>query len=220
MNTQYRMHPAIAMYPSAAFYDGQLGAGINASDRPPPRGFNWPSRDFPVAFCNVTGTEQKHGNSYANLAQTSIIENVLLDLLRAGDLRQNDIGIISPYSCQVSHVRQRLRKGGKFYFPLVEVASVDGFQGREKELIILSTTRANERGDLGFVKDLRRMNVALTRARRGIIVVGHGETLARDATGWGPWLRWFRQTSSAISPHAVQVSAHLRWQRRAEKRKS
>lgn len=190
LNIQYRMHPAIVTYPSKAFYDGQLGTGIDASDRPPPRGFNWPSRDFPIAFCNVTGTEHQHGNSYANAAETCQVESVLLGLLHAGDLQQNDIGIISPYSGQVSNIRQRLRGTGANWFHLVEVASVDGFQGREKELIIVSTTRANEDGDLGFVKDLRRMNVTLTRARRGIIVVGHEGTLARDATGWGPWLRW------------------------------
>ena len=218
LNTQYRMHPAIVRYPSDAFYDGQLGTGIDASDRPPPRGFDWPSMDFPVAFCNVAGTEQKHGNSYANLAETCKIESVLEGLLRAGDLQPNDIGIISPYSGQVSNVRQRLRGTGPNCFHLVEVASVDGFQGREKELIIVSTTRANEGGDLGFVKDLRRMNVALTRARRGIIVVGHEGTLARDATGWGPWLRWIRQTGSATSPHAVQSSHHSLWQRRVEAR--
>ena len=146
----------------------------------------------------MPGTEEKRGNSYVNLAEVSRVESVLRALLQPGDLQQHDIGIISPYAGQVLNIKQHVQgiREGRRVGP-VEVASVDGFQGREKEVIIVSTTRANDEGDLGFVKDVRRMNVSLTRAKRGVVVVGHAATLQRDTKGWGPWLRYIQQQSSA-----------------------
>ena len=187
LNIQYRMHPAIATYPSIAFYGGQIRTGINAKDRQLPRGFELMEFRFPIAFCNVPGTEEKHGNSYVNLAEVTKVRRVLRALLYSGDLKPHDIGIICPYAGQVLKIRQHLLHGR------VEVSSVDGFQGREKEVIIVSTTRANDEGNLGFVKDLRRMNVTLTRAKRGVVVLGHEATLRCDVEGWGPWLQWIQQ---------------------------
>ena len=71
----------------------------------------------------------------------------------------------------------------------LEIKSVDGYQGREKEVIVFSTVRANENGEVGFLSDRRRLNVALTRARRGLIIVGHPNTLRHDGT-WNSWLDW------------------------------
>jgi superfamily I DNA and/or RNA helicase len=165
LSVQYRMHPAIAAYPSTVFYHGQIHSGIDAEDRQPPSGFQWPSMEVPIAFCHVPGSEEKRGNSYVNLAEGLKVESVLQALLQPGDLQQHDIGIISPYTSQVLNIKQRVQAitKGRRDGP-VEVASIDGFQGREKEVIIVSTTRANKEGNLGFVKDFRRMNVTLTRA--------------------------------------------------------
>ena len=140
---------------------------------------------------------ERRGNSYVNLVEGLKVESVLQALLQPGDLQQHDIGIISPYAGQVLNIKQHVQgiRKGRRVGP-VEVASIDGFQGREKEVIIVSTTRANNEGNLGFVKDFRRMNVTLTRAKRGIVVVGHETTLQRDTKGWGRWLRWIQQQTS------------------------
>ena len=117
----------------------------------------------------------------------------------------SDIGIIAPYAAQVRRVRELWTERSELLSkarpsrdasapssgdPLggLEVHSVDGFQGREKEVIVLCTTR-HDGGNLGFVRDDRRMNVAMTRARRGLIVLGNRATLAADPT-WREWLAW------------------------------
>ena len=208
LSIQYRMHPAIASYPSKAFYDGRIHTGIKSKHRQPPKGFQWPSTKFPIAFCPVFGTEEKRGNSYVNLAEGVKVESVLQDLLQPGDLQQHHIGIISPYTSQVLNIKQHVQAitKGRRDGP-VEVASIDGFQGREKEVIIVSTTRANREGNLGFVKDIRRMNVTLTRAKRGIIVVGHEATLQSDTKGWGKWLQWIRSQTFSSRQHSRKRAA-------------
>ena len=86
-----------------------------------------------------------------------------------------DIGIISPYEQQVNQLKEKLGDTG------IDIKTVDGFQGREKEVIVISFVRANESGQLGFLTDYRRLNVALTRAKRKLILIGNAPTLRNDA---------------------------------------
>ena len=88
-------------------------------------------------------------------------------------INEGDIGIISPYSDQVKLISELTE---------VEVKTVDGFQGREKEIIIISTVRSNPNGEIGFLNDLRRLNVAITRAKRKLIIVGNKDTLNSNRT--------------------------------------
>ena len=91
------------------------------------------------------------------------------------------MGIISPYKAQVQYLRQMLRKEPFFkpYRPYLTVNTVDGFQGQERDVILISLVRANEDGQIGFLSDLRRMNVAITRARMKLIILGNAATLTR-----------------------------------------
>lgn len=195
LTTQYRMHPTIREYPSARFYDGRLEDGCSSSERPPPAGFMWPDWDHPVAFVPVEGCEilDEEGSSKSNIDEAAMVLSLVNGLLSTGDIQPSDIGVITPYNGQVRLLVDFFeqaggREPGAPYAGL-EIKSVDGYQGREKEIIVFSAVRANDNGEIGFLKDRRRLNVALTRARRGLIVLGHQKTLRHDGT-WRSWLDW------------------------------
>ena len=170
LNTQYRMHPAIAKFPSEQFYLGELKNAENVLSLQPPFGFDWPIRDgekVPVAFVPQTdGLEQVSldGNSKSNLEEASSVVRALRQLLMPGDLVAADIGLVTPYKGQVELLNKML--AAEDLFAGVEVNSVDGYQGREKEVILFSAVRSNPDGRVGFLADWRRLNVAMTRAKR------------------------------------------------------
>eukprot|EP00928_Gymnodinium_smaydae_P029951 TRINITY_DN22406_c0_g1_i1.p1 TRINITY_DN22406_c0_g1~~TRINITY_DN22406_c0_g1_i1.p1 ORF type:complete len:989 (+),score=240.23 TRINITY_DN22406_c0_g1_i1:30-2969(+) len=191
LQVQYRMHPSIADFSSSQYYDGRLASGVEASDRPAPEGFPWPASSAPVAFVQVQGSgERSHGTSYENASEAKLVLQVVKALL-AGGLQPDDIGVITPYAAQVRLLKQRLPAK-------TECSSVDGFQGREKNVIVISTVRSNASGRVGFLSDARRLNVAVTRAKRGLIVCGDAGTLQRDSGGWARWLEWASSSSFVL----------------------
>ena len=189
LDTQYRMHPAISDFPNRIFYEGRLVDGITAADRPNPAGLLWNDWEVPMAFLPVNGDEllSPDGASKENPAEAGWVAKILENLLQAGDLEETDIGIITPYAGQVRAIRDALPERNDS----VEVHTVDGYQGREKEVIIFSCVRSNSDGIVGFLSDARRLNVALTRAKRGLIVIGDPDTLRNDET-WASWLDYIR----------------------------
>ena len=151
-----------------------------SADRPSPPGFPWPDAARPLAVVAVNrGVERKDGMSWQNPAEAEVVVAAVRRLLRVeGGVRAAGIGVIAFYRAQVDCIRRLLDRceGCKE----VECSTVDGFQGREKEVILLSCVRAQQGGghaNIGFLRDGRRLNVALTRARRGLIVVCHPPTL-------------------------------------------
>ena len=126
-------------------------------------------------------------------------------MLAEGELAPRDLGVITPYAAQAALISKQLQR---LPAPLgaaeVEVSSVDGFQGREKELILISTVRANRRRALGFVADARRLNVMITRARRGLVLfgaLGLGLGLGLGiGTGLGPRALWCTNPNPSPSP--------------------
>ena len=113
------------------------------------------------------------GESKRNPQEGELVLRQVGELCRAG-VKPADIAIIAPYAAQVRWLRQNSE------FDQIEIDTVDGFQGREKEAIVISLVRSNTIGEIGFLSDARRMNVALTRARRKLIIVGDSATLASD----------------------------------------
>ena len=195
LTTQYRMHPVIREWPSERFYGGQLEDGVAAEERPAPAGFVWPDWDAPVAFIPVEGAEDTSpdGASKQNMDEAGLAVRVVDMLLSGGDLTPNDIGVVTPYSGQVRLLNDLFEAAGgreqhERYHGL-EIKTVDGYQGREKDVIVLSAVRANEAGEMGFLTDRRRLNVAITRARRGLILLGHPRTLRNDSS-WASWCDW------------------------------
>eukprot|EP00930_Biecheleria_cincta_P034433 TRINITY_DN23803_c0_g1_i1.p1 TRINITY_DN23803_c0_g1~~TRINITY_DN23803_c0_g1_i1.p1 ORF type:complete len:802 (-),score=143.35 TRINITY_DN23803_c0_g1_i1:84-2489(-) len=206
LDTQFRMHPMIAAFSARQFYHGKLKTGVASHERPPPQGFDWPQSDSGIAFVHVDSFEKKDGETRANSGEVSTVSRLLVDVLKSKELTVLDIGIVTPYAGQVRALRQALRRElpyklqgtgvdltggleGKRAARALEIASVDAFQGREKELIIFSAVRSNRHGQVGFLADWRRLNVMITRARRGLIIVGNTDTLRAD-TNWASWLDW------------------------------
>ncbi|MCP2503037.1 MAG: AAA domain-containing protein [Candidatus Thalassarchaeaceae archaeon] len=185
LTTQYRMHPAISKFPNQRFYSNKLIDGVNSEERPAPAGLLWPDWENPVAFVPINGGEtvSPDGTSRENPLEVSWVLKILEDLLEAGELTQKDIGIITPYAGQVRAIRNSMSE----QLDDVEVRTVDGYQGREKEVIIFSCVRSNPEKNVGFLSESRRLNVALTRAKRGLIVIGDPDTLRSDKN-WKAWL--------------------------------
>ncbi len=183
LTLQYRMNETIMRFPSQWFYHGRLKASPDVSHRGI---LEW---DTPIVWTNTAGCDylelqQEENPSRINKQEAELlvlqlqvyIENITKD--RVLD-EQIDFGIISPYKAQVHYLR-KLIKRNSFFRPLkklITVHTVDGFQGQERDVIMISLVRANEAGKIGFLSDLRRMNVAITRARMKLIIVGDASTL-------------------------------------------
>jgi regulator of nonsense transcripts 1 len=192
LDTQYRMHPCIAMFPSDLFYGGKLLNGVSAPERRPLAGFPWPREEFPVAFVPVKGVEMDDGVSKMNEAEAAAACDAVAALLAGGQCSVSDIAVVTPYAAQARLIRRMTRRLTQNTGPpFIEVSSVDGFQGREKEAVVFSAVRSNDYGAIGFTGDWRRVNVSFTRARRALIVIGNDQTLRRgDPDTWMPWLAW------------------------------
>lgn len=179
LEVQYRMHTSIMAFSSAEFYDDALIADASVAGHllvDLPDIVRSPLTETPLEFIDTAGAsydevQEPDGESRMNPQEAEVVERKVAAILEAG-IAADDIAVISPYAAQVRLLRQR------FAALDVEVDTVDGFQGREKEVVILSLVRSNSAGEIGFLADVRRMNVALTRARRKLIVIGDSATIA------------------------------------------
>lgn len=183
LTVQHRMHAAIMGFSNAEFYGGALVAhesvaGHRLCDLPGVTAD--PLTETPVQFIDTAGASydeelEEDTGSRRNVREASLAVRKVRALLALG-VQAVQIGVITPYRAQVRLLRERLAD-----VPGLEIDSVDGFQGREKEAIVVSFVRSNNEGEIGFLADARRTNVALTRARRKLLVIGDSATLANDA---------------------------------------
>src|SRR5205823_6155452 len=177
-----RMHAAIMGFSSAEFYDGELIADESViahrlCDLPDVAAS--PLTETPVQFIDTAGASydeelEEDTESRLNRQEAALAAKKVRELLAAG-LAPQQVAVIPPYRAQVRLLRELLRDVAG-----LEIDSVDGFQGREKEAVVISLVRSNTEGEIGFLADTRRTNVALTRARRKLIVVGDSATLSHD----------------------------------------
>ena len=183
LTVQHRMHAAIMGFSNAEFYDGQLIAHESVANHrlcDLPGVTANPLTETPVQFIDTAGASydeelEEDTGSRRNPQEAALTVKKVAALLDAG-VNAAQIGVITPYRAQVRLLRERLG-----HVPELEIDSVDGFQGREKEAIVVSLVRSNPEGEIGFLADTRRTNVALTRARRKLLVIGDSATLANDA---------------------------------------
>lgn len=179
LEVQYRMHESIMGFSSAEFYDAELVADPSVREHrlaELPEVSGGPICETPVEFIDTAGAGfdeelEPDGESRRNPGEASLVARKVQTLLDCG-VAARDIAVIAPYAAQVRLLREQLA------MPELEIDSVDGFQGREKEAVVISLVRANPEGQIGFLGDVRRMNVALTRARRKLLVVGDSATLS------------------------------------------
>ena len=217
LSVQYRMHPALSEFSSNAFYDGALQNGIHASERTRNFNFPWPRSDKPMMFWAASGSEDpgSSGRSLQNRVEANYVEAVVARLFACG-VQGSRIGVITPYDSQRSLFMQMFNRHSSKaddQFKMVEVASVDEFQGREKDYIVFSCVRSNSIGVLGFLTDYRRLNVALTRAKYGIVIVGDPNTLKCDDM-WSSLLAYYQREKclvcgaalDSLSPYLVTIN--------------
>uniref|UniRef100_A0A1I8AJA4 DNA helicase n=1 Tax=Steinernema glaseri TaxID=37863 RepID=A0A1I8AJA4_9BILA len=202
LQVQYRMHPALSAFPSNVFYEGSLQNGVTEGERQLHGiDWRWPSPDCPMMFWNCNGQEElsSSGTSYLNRTEAVNVEKLTTRFLNAG-FHPEQIGIITPYEGQRAYIVQFMQSQGSLHTKLyldIEVANVDAFQGREKDIIIVTCVRSNENAGIGFLNDPRRLNVALTRAKYGLIVVGNARVLSRQLL-WNHLLTTFKEQNVLV----------------------
>ena len=197
LNQQHRMHSKLCQFPSKQFYDDKLltATGIDGARLIPQAIFG---RKSPIKFVPVKdGKEQRmKSGSWYNEVEIGYILKAVKDLTNQSgeqNLKGENITILTPYRAQQARIQIQLRNAWQQSDPPPEVCSIDGYQGRENEIIVFSAVRCGS--SLGFCDDCRRINVLLTRAKRGLVVVGDCTTLMRSRI-WREWIQMAEQEST------------------------
>jgi predicted DNA helicase len=213
LEVQYRMHRDIMEFPNREFYDGRIRAhgSVEAHTLSDLEGYSVPKKGpehteaaldpkVPLVLIDVgdqNAEETPRGSkSKRNRSEANVVKELITAFREAG-LKDADMAVISPYDAQVDLLRSMI--WGRDDRPELEIGTVDGFQGREKEAIILSLVRSNRNGELGFLTDIRRLNVSITRAKRKLIVVGNLKTISSH-TVYKDMVEHFKEKGNYLKP--------------------
>ncbi|PWW14226.1 MULTISPECIES: DEAD/DEAH box helicase [Pseudidiomarina] len=218
LDTQFRCPSEISDFVSEAFYDNSYYAGSNKKNsKPLLRMFNSPMVWLDTSVIK-NNREQRSQNGFSgNMTETNIVVEVLRRAVKATPelLESREVAIIVPYRAHVQQIQKRIKKLQQekelpeFSFPLHElVASVDSFQGQERDLVIFAFSRSNTYGNVGFLKDWQRINVALTRAKKQLVIVGNTQTVTHiDTRRSNNGDITFKQAMKLLVQHLTNASA-------------
>ncbi|KAI9100065.1 hypothetical protein K1719_024283 [Acacia pycnantha] len=190
LKVQFRMHPSISLFPNREFYQGQLVDGMNVRDSNHSKRFLEGKMYSSYSFINIAqGKEQfGYGHSLKNMVEVAAISEIIKRLHKEflSKRRKLSIGVISAYKAQVHEIEEKVKQYKLVSDPdfSVNIRSVDGFQGGEEDIIMISTVRSNKKGNVGFLSNRQRSNVALTRARHCLWILGNAETLEQSGSIW------------------------------------
>ncbi len=213
LTAQHRMHPAIGRLVSHVFYNGKLEHAVNEQDRE--HGLDWLPRS--VIWFSTTRLdnhyETSQTQSYYNRVEVEAIVKLLHKMESSYQTRKEtkEVAIITPYNAQISELQDAVLPESPFWQMLnIEIATVDAFQGRDRDIVFYSTVRSNKKGTLGFLKDRRRLNVALSRARQLLLIVGDLWTLENghaglDGNPYQELVRYMRDHSEDCSIQDVEM---------------
>ncbi|KAI8962713.1 DNA helicase [Daldinia sp. FL1419] len=231
LTTQYRMHEKIMRFPSDELYESRLVAADAVKERLlrdlPYEVQDTEDTNEPVIFIDTQGGDYPEkneeeedregkdgkgggkkgsirslfGESKSNEMEAALVKQHVKKLVEAG-VRPEDIAVVTPYNAQLG-----LLAPLKETFPGIELGSVDGFQGREKEAVIVSLVRSNSEGEVGFLSEKRRLNVAMTRPKRSLVVVGDSETVRRGSKFLNNWMGWLENNADLRYVDAASIEA-------------
>lgn len=194
LNMQYRMNEILMEFPNLEFYNGELKCYDKVKNISLSCIGQKYDKDSPLIFIDTSNLKNNYEYQYPsskskiNRLEAKIALDITNDFIDLG-ISPDNIGIISFYADQINLIKKRIN---------VEVKTVDGFQGREKDLIIISTVRSNKNNNIGFISDLRRINVAITRAKKKLIIIGNINTLKHDET-YNKLIKYCKKHDAIIS---------------------
>ncbi|KAI4601410.1 hypothetical protein KJ359_011539 [Pestalotiopsis sp. 9143b] len=215
LTTQYRMNEKIMRFPSDELYDGKLVAADavkarllkdltydveDTEDTSEPvifidtQGGDYPEKNEDEDTGKKSSIRSLLGDSKSNEMEAALVKQHVRKLVDAG-VKPEDIAIVTPYNAQLA-VLAHLKDA----FPGIELGSVDGFQGREKEAVILTLVRSNSEGEVGFLGEKRRLNVAMTRPKRSLTVIGDSDTVKKGSKFLKDWVEWLEDNADLRYP--------------------